>query len=170
MLITEDYIAQNKALHVVSLEYGTGSIRWVDQVTKLCETIGTKDVLDYGCGKAALVYRMRDEGYSVQGYDPALEPFAGRPEPADVVVCTDVLEHIEPDCINAVLDDLRDLTKKAAFFVVSTRPARKVLPDGRNAHLIQAHSNQWLAEFMRRFVVTQFIATPHGLQAIVLPK
>jgi S-adenosylmethionine:diacylglycerol 3-amino-3-carboxypropyl transferase len=65
------------------------------------------------------------------------------PEPHDIVVCTDVLEHIEPDCLDDVLADIRRCTKKAALLVVATRPAMKTLSDGRNAHLIQEDFKWW---------------------------
>jgi hypothetical protein len=70
--------------------------------------------------------------------------FAREPEPHDLVVCSDVLEHIEPDCLGDVLRHLYDLTKKALFVDVACRPAKKVLADGRNAHLIQRDPSAWL--------------------------
>jgi 2-polyprenyl-3-methyl-5-hydroxy-6-metoxy-1,4-benzoquinol methylase len=65
------------------------------------------------------------------------------PEPHDIVACTDVLEHIEPDCLDDVLKDIRRCTKKVAFLLIATRPAIKVLADGRNAHLIQQPYTWW---------------------------
>ncbi len=63
-------------------------------------------------------------------YDPAVAGKDLPPEPADLVVCTDVLEHIEPDCLDDVLSDLARLTKKVLLVNISTRPAVKVLADG----------------------------------------
>ena len=51
------------------------------------------------------------------------------------MICTDVLEHIEPDCLQAVLGHLRQVSREYTFVNISTRAAVKSLHDGRNAHL-----------------------------------
>ena len=48
----------------------------------------------------------------------------------------ELMEHIEPECLEEVLDNLQWLSLKAVFLVIATRPAKKMLADGRNAHLI----------------------------------
>jgi hypothetical protein len=78
------------------------------------------------------------------------------PDPADIVACTDVLEHIEPECLEDVLADLRRVTKKMGFFTIATRPAKKFLSDGRNAHLIQQDARWWLEKLWAKFHVQQF--------------
>ncbi len=93
------------------------------------------------------------------GYDPAIEGLDDEPEPADLVVCGDVLEHIEPECLDAVLDDLKRCTVKAIFLTVATRPAKKTLSDGRNAHLIQQPAEWWLPKIMQRWELQAFHAT-----------
>lgn len=45
---------------------------------------------------------------------------------------TGVLEHIEPECLEQVLDHLQRLTRKIALLNIVTRPANKVLADGHN--------------------------------------
>ena len=77
-------------------------------------------------------------------YDPAIVGKDQEPEPADLVVCTDVLEHIEPDYLDEVLLHLRTKVKKRLFFAISLRPAGKTLADGRNAHLIVESAEWWL--------------------------
>lgn len=80
----------------------------------------------------------------VREYDPAIPGKDARPEPADLVVCTDVLEHVEPECIQSVVDDIHDLTLKCVYLAIHTGPAIKTLQDGRNAHLIQEGPVIWL--------------------------
>jgi hypothetical protein len=53
------------------------------------------------------------------------------------------LEHIEPDCIDEVLEDLRRLTKSLLYATICTVPARKKLPDGRNTHVLQQPMEWW---------------------------
>jgi hypothetical protein len=88
-------------------------------------------------------------------YDPCIEGLDKRPEPADVVICTDVLEHVEPKCLENVLDDLRKLTKVICFVSVCLTPAMKKYPDGQNCHLSLMDYEYWYAKFRKRFLVTE---------------
>jgi 2-polyprenyl-3-methyl-5-hydroxy-6-metoxy-1,4-benzoquinol methylase len=120
----------------------------------MCDHYKTKDVLDYGCGKATLSASLP---FYIKCYDPCIEEYSAPPRPADIVVCTDVLEHIEPDYVGAVLDDLMRLTKVLAFLSIASRPAKKTLPDGRNAHLIQERYEWWLPQIWKRFDIMEFM-------------
>ena len=166
-MISAEYVEQNRQLHEDNDEYGANSYRWVKPVVALCATVKTKNVLDYGCGKGALVRALQEADFNAHGYDPCVEEYSARPEPAVVVVCTDVLEHIEPEHIDAVLDDIQSLTLHAVYFIVSTRPAEKTLPDGRNAHLSIHHSNEWLGRLMRRFRLVTFNDVGNGFMAVM---
>lgn len=143
MLITDEYKAQLQKLHKHS--FGGGGARWKDEVLRLCELNGTQDVLDYGSGKGRLAKALP---FPIKQYDPAIGP--DERAPSDIVVCTDVLEHIEPECLDDVLDDLFGLCREVAFLVISTRPAHKSLPDGRNAHLIVEPFQWWFAKLRPR--------------------
>ncbi len=149
--ISEDYRRLNAELHESNSKYGTSGSRYANQVRELCKTIETRDVLDYGCGKSTLQNNLP---FTIKQYDPAIEKYSSIPEPADVVVCTDVLEHIEPEYLDNVLDDLKRVTKKLAFFTVATRPAQKTLSDGRNAHLIQEPVEWWVPKLCERFTLS----------------
>ena len=164
MLISEEYKEQNKKLHEMP-GYGVSSVKWANEVRGICATYGAQSVLDYGCGKGLLKQSLGWQ--NMQEYDPAIEGKDKTPEPADLVVCTDVLEHIEPDCLDSVLNDLRRCTKKAGFFTIATRPAKKILPDGRNAHLIQESHAWWLPKIMLRFTLRQFLNRGHDFIVVV---
>lgn len=92
-----------------------------------------------------------------------------RPTQHDLVVCSDVLEHIEPECVVSVLLDLQSLTKKVLFIDVATRPAKKILPDGRNAHLIQLLGGWWLTELIHFFEPVFFQTYEGGFVAVLTP-
>ena len=147
-LITDDYLAQQKALHATG-QYGIVGFHWAETVRQLSQS-GRKSILDYGCGQQTLKKAL-GPAYNVACYDPAIEGLDAPPQPADVVVCTDVLEHIEPECLDAVLADLARLTREIALLVVHTGPAGKVLADGRNAHLIQQGSRWWTTKLVEYF-------------------
>jgi hypothetical protein len=87
-----------------------------------------------------------------------------------MVACIDVLEHIEPDLIDNVLDDLQRLTQEIGFYSISTEPAEKTLPDGRNAHLILQSPHWWLNKIMDRFELQTFQVIEGGCFVIVRPK
>jgi hypothetical protein len=114
-------------------------------------------VLDYGCGRGTLLSALWDKHatlpFDFLEYDPAIPEKDTKPTKADLVVCGDVLEHIEPDCLYAVLDDIRGIARSAVFLVVATQPAAKFLSDGRNAHLIVEPAEWWLPKLMQRWRV-----------------
>jgi hypothetical protein len=61
----------------------------------------------------------------------------------ECIFSNDVLEHIEPDHIHKVLKHINELSTKYLWLRIDTKPARKVLPDGRNAHLIIENIDWW---------------------------
>jgi hypothetical protein len=144
MLITDDYRDLNKEMHAVREDFGANGHRFKEVVVALCKEAETRDVLDYGCGKGNL--RRNLPMVDVKNYDPAVEEWSAEPKPADIVVCTDVLEHVEPDCLVDVLKHIASLSNICTLLSVATRPAIKVLPDGRNAHLIQEDLMWWIRQ------------------------
>ena len=141
-LISDEYRALNEQLHAQREDYGAHGRKWAGIVQDVCKALKTNKVLDYGCGKGSLRYALPI--MEVAMYDPAVPEYSDVPDPRDVVVCTDVLEHIEEEYLTAVLQDVERCTEKAVVFAVNTGPAMKHLPDGRNAHLIQEPYTWWL--------------------------
>lgn len=144
--ISTPYLDLQRELHQRPEGYGGKGKRWVDTVLAICRHFDAWSVLDYGCGQGTLAQALRDQrvsGLRIDEYDPAVKGKSSPPAFADVVTCTDVLEHIEPDRLDAVLAHLQMLTRKAALLVISLEPANKVLADGRNAHLIVKPAAWW---------------------------
>jgi hypothetical protein len=81
-----------------------------------------------------------------------------------------VLEHIEPDYLDAVLNDLQRITARIGFFTIATGPAIKTLADGRNAHLIQKPPSWWLPRLCQRFEIVQLNREAQGFWVIVERK
>ena len=127
MLISDEYRQLNKDLHASHPAFGNDNFGWSKFAKTLVVGNDYKSILDYGCGKGKLKIEMSDiHGIAVQEYDPAIEGKDAMPEPAELVVCTDVLEHIEPVHINAVLRHLRELTKSGCLsrFIAARRARR----------------------------------------------
>lgn len=165
--ITDQYRELNEQLHAQNPGYGTNGYKHLDTIQMLHRQLDVADILDYGCGKSTLAINL---GFPIRQYDPAIPKFAELPKPADLVTCTDVLEHIEPYYLDDVLDHLQALTKKVCFVVVSTVPARKTLPDGRNAHLIQKPAKWWMDRLWSRFELANFQLADIEFQAMLLAK
>ena len=98
-------------------------------------------VLDYGCGPQAALHHFAT--YPVQNYDPAIPDYVRPPQPADLVVCWHVLEHVEPECLGAVLAHIQGLAQQAILCAVSCEPSTKVLPDGSPWHTVVQSPKWW---------------------------
>ncbi|MFN3830270.1 MAG: methyltransferase domain-containing protein [Tepidimonas ignava] len=169
MLITDGYRAQQAKLHE-NPNYGVASVQFAPLVSQLINQFGVRQLLDYGAGKGRLAQNLKPaHEVKVTLYDPAIPQWSVLPGPHEMVACIDVLEHIEPDCLDDVLDHLAGLVQRLGFFTVHTGPAIKVLPDGRNAHLTQQPARWWLPKLLDRFDLMMFQKTEQGFWVLVAP-
>lgn len=172
--ITEEYRELQQELHQ-NPNYGVASLAFAPIVAELIRQAGVRSVSDYGAGKKNLLKGLTQAGISAiqyLPYDPAF-PAYGVPQAADLVCCIDVLEHIEPELIDNVIDELARITTGLGFFSIHMGPAGKVLSDGRNAHLIQKPSSWWLPKLVQHFEILQLQTHQtmgHGIWVIVKPK
>lgn len=146
--ISPAYLDLQRELHSRPQGYGGKGFKWAETVLAIAREFDVSSILDYGCGEGSLARRVRELQRSivVSEYDPAIAGKDGWPMFADLVVCTDVLEHVEPERLEAVLAHLNMLARKAVFFVVALDEANKTLADGRNAHLILESKAWWTTQ------------------------
>lgn len=172
MLISEDYRKQQAELHK-NPNYGMASVMYAPIVTALIDRLEINELLDYGAGKGRLGQSIKPHRrVLIDHYEPAnpeMPEWAETPEPRELVACIDVLEHIEPELIDHVLDDLQRCVLQVGFFTIHTGPAVKTLPDGRNAHLIQQHPEWWLQKLWQRFELVQYTEVNNGFYVVVRP-
>lgn len=169
MLISETYRQQQEKLHE-NPQYGVASVAYAPIVTNLINQLKIREVLDYGAGKGRLGESIKpDHDIQMHRYDPARPEWADKPDSAEMVCCIDVLEHIEPECLEDVLDDLQRCVEFFGFFTVHTGPAVKVLDDGRNAHLTQEGPGWWLPRILHRWELVQYQIQPNGFYVLVRP-
>jgi len=171
-VISSRYRELNEQLHRENLAYGVGGGKHAETVLKLVESLMKEckpfpSVLDYGAGKQYLAKALP---FPIWSYDPVFPEIAEPPRAADLVCCLDVLEHIEPEKLPFVLDDLRRCVKRIGYFVIHTGPAAKTLPDGRNTHLIQQNAVWWRNMLGRFFAVGKVIETPPLIHVILARK
>lgn len=152
-LITPEYRATLQAMHKEQVGWAKSGTRFLSQICGMIDKHKPKTILDYGCGKGVLIAQLNQSHPDIVKdlYDPGIEKYSHDPKPADFVICTDVLEHIEPELINNVLEHLEQLTQKCAYFVIHTADCGHKLPDGRPAHLLQKPQSWWSQRISRVF-------------------
>ena len=160
-LISEGYRDLNAELHLSSKKFGSQGHHWAARVSAFLEE--GYSVLDYGCGKRTLEMAL---GFPIDNYDPCIPGLDETPRPHAIVACTDVLEHIEPECIEAVLKHIHSLAGKVAILVISLIPAQKVLPDGRNAHICLQKPLWWMSWIRKYFTVVEEFTTDQYLLVV----
>lgn len=143
-LISDEYRAQLRRMYAEQ-DWGGGGHKRADQVEAFAKKLRARTILDYGCGQGKLRAELsrRRSRLCVYEYDPGIAAKSGAPAPADLVVCTDVLEHVEPERLIPVLEHMRAMAGSGIYILVATRHANKDLPDGRNAHLIVRPIGWW---------------------------
>jgi len=169
MLITPAYLATQKRVHKAQPAYGISSKCGVAAAKLLHESYGVESIIDYGCGKGRL--KIHYPYVSITEYDPAIE---GKDNPnlcpADAVLCHDVMEHIEERCLPDVMRHMTALALTYLYLTITTRPARKILPDGRNAHITLWTPKEWLTFLEQYLTIIMERDENHELTVLGIPK
>ena len=148
-MYSKQYLAELKELHYDPKRpngFG-GKVKDLGQAHNYINYWMPSNCLDYGCGKGVILSHLNEKFPNTEciGYDPALPMWENKPtNKFDMVFSNDVLEHIEPNFINSVLQDIDQYATKYIWLRIDTQPARKELSDGRNAHLIIQNESWWL--------------------------
>jgi len=167
-LISDEYREMQSKLHE-NPNYGIASTYFAPIVDDILTQFKIKDLLDYGAGKLRLRDNIKTE-VNYSAYEPSNPDYDESPEPTEFVTCIDVLEHIEPELLDNVLDDLQRVVIKYGLFTIHTGPAVKTLPDGRNAHLIQQPYTWWQPKIKERFEIVRQVAMDNGYIVFVKHK
>jgi len=138
-MISKEYQQLNKELHESNPGYGAGGGKWKDWVERIILLYQPDTILDYGCGKGGLKNTLKKD---ILEYDPAVVGKDIPPDNVDLIICTDVVEHVEPEYLDDVISHMKSISK-AAFIVAACRKGNKTLPDGRPAHLIIEPPSWW---------------------------
>lgn len=164
-MISPDYLKLNSQFHKECASYGTSGQKYSSDVERIAAQVGAETILDYGCGKCTLSKSLPH--LNITNYDPCIEELDKPPAAADLVVCTDVLEHVEKEYIDSVINELKRLSRKAIFLYVGTIPACKNLPDGRNAH-ISIHDSEWWLDKFSDMELIEYENLGKGFKAVLI--
>ena len=134
--------------------YGLGVVQYAKPIGKMMTRTGAKTVLDYGCGMGHAYTRKKlHKRWGLNPptlYDPAVLQFSAKPNGTfDGVICSDVLEHVGEELVDAVIAELFAYANKFVWASVCCRPAKKCFPDGRNMH-VTIKNFAWWEEKMNR--------------------
>lgn len=131
-----EIINEYKKLHAKAENYGTTSIGYFKEVCLCIDYLKPKVVLDYGCGKGMLFKTLQEKypDISFVGYDPSIPQYENLPiSKADLVINTDVLEHIPIEYLPNVIEHIASISSNC-FFALHHYAAGQILPNGENAH------------------------------------
>jgi hypothetical protein len=146
--ISDYMLQQNEEFHIVRKDYGSFGYKWAKGVTALVKLYNINSIIDFGAGKKTL---EKSIDMDIQSYDPAFDGPEPNLTPADLLVCTHVLEHVEPEFLSSTLEYLNTLTKKVFLIAVDNGVSGKILPDGMESNLIQKDMTWWQAQLETAF-------------------
>jgi hypothetical protein len=151
MIRNEAFIDHYRQLHQYGV-YGKSSEKLIARVLPEVLELHPATILDYGCGQSRLVDMLQySTDVRVYRYDPAIAGIDKLPvQHADLVINTDVMEHIPPADVDDVLADIRRISV-SAIFNIATAPAQCFLPNGENAHCTVQPAEWWHARLQTHF-------------------
>lgn len=152
-LLSDKYRAQLIEKHK-GKPWGGGGWSWigtlVDWMIRQREFNPT--ILDFGSGRSTFKQTMAQlmPHIQVYEYDPGIPGKQTIPvEPIDVVICTDVMEHVELEFVNNTIKLLGTITGKFILLNIACAPSKSLLPDGSNAHVTVMPPLWWRGMFER---------------------
>ena len=157
-----DLIDSYKKLHEQEGKFkGISLIPLVPTLMKIVKDNDCKTLLDYGCGKGLPYDKERCREVDLRNpiqelcnldsfdlYDPAYPKYNKLyNKKYDIVICTDVMEHIAEQDIDYVLKDILSHSKKTVFLNISCQPALKHFKEGKfkgqNVHVSVFDGHWW---------------------------
>lgn len=156
MITYEEAIDLHSNIHLNDTKFNGYSIApHIPLIANIMENSNIKTILDFGCGKAKGWHRskfhiiLNTTFDNVTLYDPCVPDYKIYPEGKfDLVICTDVMEHIPEEAVGIVLSQIFEKAQCVVFLSISTRLASKWLDKekGLNAHLTVKPEEWWIKQ------------------------
>lgn len=150
-----------KQLHIKDGHYGSTPAHHFDKISNFIHERRPRSILDFGCGKGTLqtLITQKHPEVVVHSYDPAITDRETIPMTQyDMVITTDVLEHLYEDEIPGIFLEMLSLDPASMYHIICHRLAHAILPDGTNAHKT-VQTPQWWADKIRTIIGDKFSLT-----------
>jgi len=116
-----------------------------------------KTILDYGCGKGSLKIWAEDSGITGREwtlYDPGMPEFQEKPTGKfDLVITTDMLEHVEEKYLDDVIEEINSYTNKYLYNEIACYLARAFFQSGpykgKDLHINLKAPDEWMVRLDR---------------------
>ncbi len=142
-----------------------------ERALAVCEMQRGESLTDFGAGTCRATEWFQGQGISalaVDHVDNAREtsvPFvnaclwdmADRLAVTDWGFCCDVMEHIPPEKVGSVLDQIRALTMRGTYFRIATRPDQMGRLIGKTLHLTVRGAEWWRRQIEARWLTVDVI-------------
>lgn len=169
---------------------GSALHKHIPYIAILVQEYDLNSILDYGCGKAQFwkenphwramfEWTGTHREHALWLYDPGINETPAQEKRAwlaihntlplgryDLVVCTDVLEHVPEGDIPYTLDTILSKSRKFVYLNVSCYPATKTFPDGTNIH-VTIKSRTWWKDQIKESQDRIFLKSKAHLNLIV---
>lgn len=155
MITNKNYVEQYKLLNNKNKLYYESNLsifNMVNEISLFIDYLKPKNILDYGCGNGVLLKLLKHKytKINIDGYDPAIKEFSIIPNNHyDMIINTDVLEHIPKSDIADVVNHIKSLSNNV-FFCLHHGKAYTILPNGENAH-ITIEPKEWYHNLMKNY-------------------
>ena len=134
MITNKNYVEQYKLLNDKNKLYYESNLsifNMINEISLFINYLKPKNILDYGCGNGVLLKLLRHKypEINIDGYDPAIKEFSVIPQNHyDMIINTDVLEHIPKSDIGDVVNHIKSLSNNV-FFCLHHGKAWTILPN-----------------------------------------
>ena len=167
-------IAEHEIDSVIDYGCGKGTLgvrfRLAQEKHRMDRLANIEDARCFCCGQVLPTKPTVIDNVTWQDYDPAIEKVSRLPKPADLVMCRDVLEHVEPELLDNVFEHIHSLANKAVYLVIPRNASTVTLPDGRNSHLTQQKAKWWIKRFSKWFTPAEEMNGYKDIRGVFLPK
>jgi hypothetical protein len=123
------------------------------EIASLIREQDINTALDFGGAAGNLgkwLEEQPDLDIAVDTYDAGMPERSKYPEVAyELVMSTDVLEHVEPEWLDCVLDQIGESASRFQYHRIATAKSGALLADGRDAHLIVQDHHWWAVKLER---------------------
>jgi len=161
---------QEKYLNEYSQDMNYGSKNWGAGVEQWIKANGVKSLLDVGCGNGQFAINvsafisevhaldiasvrsgnvLNDSTQIVKYHDADAKAIPLEDNSVEIVTAFDVLEHISPEELDQVLDEMNRVSTDGMVFSIALRVAQRDIPE--NTLHLSVHNLQWWKEKLGKY-------------------